>query len=87
MEERTEELSQTGTTVEQEASGGIEIRTELGEGGDFTVLRKVELERTSELLHDLAVNVISEQAYYVTITKMERTSGQPNRHGRRKDRR
>ena len=64
-----EELSETSTTAQQEASGGIEIGTELGEGRDFTVLSEVQLERTSELLHDLAVNVISEQAYYVTITK------------------
>ena len=84
---RTEELGETSTAREEEARGGIEIGTELGEGRDFTVLSEVQLERTSELLHDLAVNVISEQAYYVTTTKMERTSGQPNRHGRRKDRR
>lgn len=49
---RTEELSQTGTTGEEETSGGIEIGTELSEGSDFTVLGEVELERTSELLHD-----------------------------------
>ena len=51
---RTQELSQTGTTREQEAGRGIEIGTELGESSDFTVLSEVELERTSELLHDLA---------------------------------
>ena len=49
-----EELSETSTTVEQEAGGGIEIRTELGEGSDFTVLSEVELQGTGELLHDLA---------------------------------
>ena len=53
---RTQELSQTSTTGEQEASGGIEIGTELGESSDFTVLGEVELQGTSELLHDLAVN-------------------------------
>ena len=53
----TEELSQTGTTGEEEASRGVEIRTELGEGSDFTVLGEVELERTSELLHDLAIGL------------------------------
>ena len=52
-----EELSETSTTREQEASRGIEIRTELSEGSDFTVLGKVQLERTSELLHDLTEKV------------------------------
>lgn len=52
---RTQELSKTGTTREQEASGGIKIGTELSEGSDFTVLGKVELEGTSKLLHDLTV--------------------------------
>ena len=51
----TEQLSQTSTTGEEEASRRVEIRTELGEGSDFTVLCKVQLERTSELLHDLAI--------------------------------
>ena len=53
----TEQLSQTSTTGEEEASRRVEIRTELGEGSDFTVLCKVQLERTGELLHDLAVKV------------------------------
>lgn len=48
-----EELSETGTTVEEETSGGIEIGSELGEGGDITVLGKVELEGSSDGLHDL----------------------------------
>lgn len=52
----TEELGQASTTGEEEASRSIEIRTELGEGSDFTVLSEVELERTSELLHDLAID-------------------------------
>ena len=52
-----EELSETGTTREQEASGSIKIGTELSEGSDFTVLSEVELERTSELLHNLTVKV------------------------------
>ena len=52
---RTEKLSQTSTTREEEAGRGVEIRTELSEGGDFTVLGEVQLERTSELLHDLAI--------------------------------
>jgi len=50
-----EELGEAGTTTEQEASGGIEIGTELGKRGDFTILGKVQLERTSELLHDLGL--------------------------------
>lgn len=50
-----EELSETGTTGQQEAGGGVEIRTKLSEGGDFTVLREVELEGTGELLHDLGL--------------------------------
>ena len=54
---RTEELSETGTTREEEAGRRIEIGTELGEGSDLTVLSEVELERTSELLHDLTVKV------------------------------
>ena len=53
----TEQLSQTSTTGEEEASRRVEIRTELGEGSDFTVLSEVELERTSELLHDLTIKV------------------------------
>lgn len=55
----TKELSKTGTTREEEAGGGIEIGTELGEGSDFTVLGEVELERTSELLHDLAAQKVN----------------------------
>lgn len=33
--------------------GSIEIRTELSEGSDFSVLGKLELERTGDLLHGL----------------------------------
>ena len=51
---RTEELSETGTAREQEAGRRVEVRTELGERRDLTVLGEVQLERTSELLHDLA---------------------------------
>ena len=53
---RTQELGQTSATGEQEAGGSIEIGTELGEGSNFTVLGKVKLQRTGELLHDLAAN-------------------------------
>ena len=41
---RTEELSETGTTREEEAGRRIEIGTKLGEGSDLTVLSEVELE-------------------------------------------
>jgi hypothetical protein len=54
-DERTEQLGETSTTGEEEASRGIEIRTELSESCNLTVLGKVELKRTSELLHDLAI--------------------------------
>ena len=48
-----EELRQARTTREQEAGRRVEVRTELGERRDLTVLGEVQLERTSELLHDL----------------------------------
>ena len=48
-----EELSETLTTVEGLLGGGIEIGTELGEGGNLTVLGQEELEGTSDLLHGL----------------------------------
>ena len=47
------ELGQLLTSVEELLGGGIEIGTELGEGGDLTVLGELELERTGELLHGL----------------------------------
>ena len=40
-----EELGQAGATAEQETRGSIEVRIELTEGGNFTVLGKVELLR------------------------------------------
>lgn len=52
----TQEFGQTSTTGKQEAGGSIEIGTKLSEGSDFTILGKVELQRTGELLHDLAGN-------------------------------
>ncbi len=48
-----EELSELLTSVEELLGGGIEIRTELGEGGDLSVLGQLELEGTGELLHGL----------------------------------
>lgn len=86
-----EELSETGATREQETSGGIKIGTKLSEGSDFTVLRKVKLERTSELLHDLAVNQQHESllvtSWSMNAGRDRRTSGRRSRHERRKDRR
>ena len=48
-----EELSELLTSVEEMLGGSIEIRTELSEGSDFSVLGKLELERTGDLLHGL----------------------------------
>ena len=48
-----EELSQADATAEQEARRSIEVRTELGESRDSTVLCEVELKQTGELLRDL----------------------------------
>lgn len=48
-----QELSQTLTTVEGLLGGGIQIGTELGEGGDLTVLGQEKLQRTGDLLHGL----------------------------------
>ena len=47
------ELGQLLTSVEELLGGGIEIRTELGEGSDLTILGELELEGTGELLHGL----------------------------------
>jgi hypothetical protein len=47
------ELSKLLTSVEQVLGGSVEIRTELGEGSDLSVLGKLELERTGDLLHGL----------------------------------
>jgi len=81
-----EELSQTGTTGEEEAGRGIEIRTELGEGGDFTVLSEVQLKRTGKLLHDLTVR---NPVNFRTPEHEQKslTSGQQSRHETRRDRR
>ena len=51
-----EKLGETETTVEGLLGGGVEIRTELGEGSDFTVLGQEELEGTSDLLHGLELS-------------------------------
>ena len=82
----TEQLSQTSTTGEEEASRRVEIRTELGEGSDFTVLGEVQLERTSELLHDLAA-VKGQQTRKIWCKMLVRTSGPQSRHETRRDQR
>lgn len=51
-----EELSETLTTVEGLLGGSIKIGTELGEGGDLTVLGQEELKGTSDLLHGLELS-------------------------------
>ena len=48
-----EQLGQLLTSVEELLSGGVKIGTELGEGSDLTILGKLELEGTGELLHGL----------------------------------
>ena len=48
-----EELGELLTSVEEMLGGSIEIRAELGEGGDLSVLGKLQLERTGDLLHGL----------------------------------
>jgi len=47
------EFGELLTSVEELLGGSIEIRTELGEGGDFSVLGQLELEGTGDLLHGL----------------------------------
>ena len=48
-----EELSELLTTVEQLLGSGIEIRAELSEGSDLTVLGELELHGAGNLLHGL----------------------------------
>eukprot|EP00967_Tisochrysis_lutea_P118128 scaffold191599_cov27-Tisochrysis_lutea.AAC.1 len=50
-----EELSEAGAAVEEVLGGGVEIRAELGEGGDLAVLGELELKRAGDLLHRLAL--------------------------------
>jgi hypothetical protein len=51
-----EELGETLTTVEGLLGGSVQVGTELGEGGDLTVLGQEELEGTSDLLHGLELS-------------------------------
>ena len=48
-----EELGELLTSVKELLGGGIQIRTELGEGSDLTILSELELEGTGELFHGL----------------------------------
>ena len=48
-----EELGQLLTSVKELLSGGVQIGTELSEGGDLTILGELELEGTGELFHGL----------------------------------
>lgn len=48
-----EEFSELLSTVELLLGSGVEVGTELGKGGDFTVLSELELHGTSDLLHGL----------------------------------
>merc|ERR1719470_622499 len=50
-----QQLSQPDTSVQQLLGGGVEIGTELGEGGDLTVLGELELHGTGDLLHGLGL--------------------------------
>ena len=48
-----EELGELLASVEELLGGGVQVRTELGEGGDLTILGELELEGTGQLLHGL----------------------------------
>ena len=48
-----EELGELLSSVEELLGGSIKIGTELGEGGDLTILGELELEGTGELFHGL----------------------------------
>ena len=48
-----EEFSELFASVEELLRGSIQIGTELGEGGDLSILGKLELEGTGKLLHSL----------------------------------
>jgi len=48
-----EELSESSTSGKLLLGGGVHVRTELGEGGDFSELGEIELHGTRNLLHGL----------------------------------
>jgi hypothetical protein len=76
------ELSETRATGEQEAGGSVEIGTELRESGDLTVLSEVELERTGELLHDLAVTFVNINCFLSLAENARLGSGADTRDGK-----
>lgn len=86
-----EELGETGATVEEEAGRGVEIGSELGERGDITVLSEVELEGSSNGLHDLRGGEERVSFRRWAGQRREREdepwSGRRNRHGTRRVRR
>ena len=86
-----EELGETRSTVEEEAGRGIEIGSELSEGGDITVLGKVKLERSGDSLHDLLRGSGKKRGQLAiqthTLVEDKPWSGRRIRHGRRKVRR
>jgi len=51
-----EKLGKSLTTVQGLLGGGIQVGTELGEGGNLTVLGQEKLEGTSDLLHGLELS-------------------------------
>ena len=50
-----EELHDAGTAVELRLGGGVEVGTELGEGGEFAELGEVELGGAGDLLDGLGL--------------------------------
>merc|ERR1712226_1484382 len=48
-----QQLGESLTSREELLGRGVHVGTELGEGGDFTILRQVELHRSRNLLHRL----------------------------------
>mmetsp|Transcript_1347 Transcript_1347/g.3373 ORF Transcript_1347/g.3373 Transcript_1347/m.3373 type:complete len:351 (+) Transcript_1347:318-1370(+) len=58
-----EELVEADSTIELLLRGGVKVRTELGEGGDLTVLGKLELHGTSDGLGGLVLGRGSDTGY------------------------
>ena len=57
------ELSELLTSVEELLGGGIKIGTELGEGGNLSVLSELELHGTGNLLHGLNLGSRSDSGH------------------------
>ena len=58
-----EQFSELLTSVKQLLGGSIKIGTELGEGGDFTILSELKFERTCDLLHGLDLGCGTDTRY------------------------